>query len=94
MRFVDVCHTECRCIKLVGRSHAGYDGNVETMTTLDKFKFRTHRIDTIHNIIKQLQINCIRIFGKIEHLVFVNNTVAIDIKNTLFCNINLVFPYC
>ena len=90
---IDIGDTEGCGIHLVGSSHTRDYGNVQFVTTPNKFEFGRHRVYTVHYIVKVRKVYFVCILGYVEHLVFVYDAAFVDVMHTLFTHIDFVLAH-
>ena len=89
----DIRHGESGGVKLISGSHAREQGDIHIMTTIDQIELSSDGINAVHNVIVVGKVELISVTRQIERLIFAHDATWIDIMNTCFGNIHLMFAY-
>ena len=89
VRLGDICNLQSGRIDAVATAHAGYYRYVECLAFLYNIELGRYRVNSVNHIIVIAKVKGLGCFGKIEHLMFVDDAVRIDLMNSSLAYIDL-----
>ena len=92
--FINIRHTECRCIQLIACSHAADDRYTHFLRLHDKCDLGSNRIYRIHHIVIFFKWEGICIFRQEKAFVYCHLRIRIDLQDTFLHHIRFIFADC
>ena len=93
LRLVDVGDLKGGGIHFVGCSHATDDRHFLVVASLDEVEFCLDGVNAIHYIVELRNVDGIGCLWEVKHLVFMNDTAAINVMYTLLAYIYFMLSY-